>query len=100
MSRSRFFTEALAAADSTERQANDAILARTVLNLLPSLPLRLAQSESNGVFQVARPKIDLVELERRARGIYADAVDVLSARVTEDPTIFLVVTTVDPITGV
>lgn len=93
-------TAALSADNADERAANDAILAQTVLNLLPSLPLRLSQSESNGVFQVQRPKIDLAELERRASGLLADALDTVSARIVADPDILLVVTTVDPITGV
>lgn len=93
-------TTALAADDASERSANDAILARAVINLLPSLALRISQSESNGVFQVARAKLDLPELERRAREMYADAVNAVSARIVNDALILLVVTTVDPMTGV
>jgi hypothetical protein len=91
---------ALQANDASERSANNAILAQAVINVLPGLSLRISQNESNGVFSVARPKIDLAELERRARELYSDSADLVGARLETSHTILLVVATVDPMTGV
>lgn len=93
-------TEKLAGADADERSANNAILAKSVLNLIPSLQLRITQSESNGVFQATRPKINIAELEMRAQALYSDAVDAFASRleITGDILVTAVLSP-DPITG-
>lgn len=94
-------TAALAGGDSLQRQANRMILARAVLKQLPGLPLRLSQSESNGVFSATRPKVDLGLLEMRALADYGEALGLVVTTLSSDPTLFLVVPiSPDPITGV
>lgn len=63
---------ALATAGPDQRAANNLILAQAVLKQLPGLPMRLSQSESNGVFSATRAKIDFDKLADAANSLYAD----------------------------
>lgn len=63
---------ALASGDRLQTLANRMILARSVLNVLPGLPMRLSQSESNGVFSATRAKIDFDKLADAAEAMYAE----------------------------
>lgn len=93
-------TTALSAADESERRANDAILAKAVLNLMPGLPLRLSQNATDGVFSLTRPKIDFAALEARAALLYASAVDVVGVRLEVTPDLIITaVLSPDPLTG-
>lgn len=91
---------ALAAGTFVTHLANQMILGKAVLNLGPSLPLRISQSESNGVFSVTRPKIDLDRLMAHAQALVDAGLAELVPDVSGDATLFIVAAiSPDPITG-
>lgn len=93
-------TAALAGADQKQTAANRMILAKTVLNQIPGLPLRITQNSSDGVFSAQRPKIDFVLLEQRAQAMYADAGDLVASRLEITQDLFIAPAIApDPITG-
>lgn len=91
---------ALASAGQTQRAANNLILAQAVLKQLPGLPMRLSQSESNGVFSATRAKIDFDKLADAANGLYADNIGALVVAFDAGQDLLIApALTPDPITG-
>lgn len=77
------------------RNFNKAVVYKTVLNILPSLPQRLSKSETDGTSKVDRFNIDFADLEREARNRLASA---LGAE-TVTRTLVQFTTRPDPLTG-
>lgn len=89
----------LAAGDATEVAANDAILARAVLDLIPSLQLTVARSQTDGPISFDRfSELDLERLAQQARDLYDAALDTVG-RTAVEPDLFTVVQRADPFTG-
>ena len=89
-----------AALGSASRSANEAITAKAALNVLPGLPLRVAQAEGDGTLSFQRfAKADWFRLEEQIRSWYDQAV--LTVTSSEGTTVVLDVvgTRTDPITG-
>lgn len=91
---------ALVAGTAVERAANKAILARAVLDIIPSLAARLLQSHTDGTIKAERAKMDLKLLADKARGDLSGAIDTLTNRsVTAYPMLVFATPDVDVITG-
>jgi hypothetical protein len=91
---------ALASGTRAQTLANRMVVAKVVLNLMPSLPLRLAQSESNGVFSATRAKIDFDKLAAAAAAQYAEGLDVLQTVIAADQDLIIApALSPDPLTG-
>ena len=83
-----------------ELAVNNAIKAKAVLDVLPSIRQRMAQEETNGVTGFKRLKItDFVDIEAKALALYAEAFVELLNTVEESLTLVLVTEDADPITG-
>lgn len=94
-------TDALASGLVAETHANNAIRMKAVSTAIPSLQLRLSQSENDGSMAIERLKgVDLEAIAERARQIFATAITALSNRVGVNRTLFIVTTPTDPVTGV
>jgi hypothetical protein len=80
--------------------ANWMIIYKAALKALPSLQLRVLQSEKTDTLQRARlAKIDLDKLGRDTSAVYSNAKAIVTGVVTENPTLLLVTTEIDPVTG-
>lgn len=92
---------ALTAGTVLEVHANRAVMAQAVLDVLPSLAQRLAKKESDGNRSIERFTLDLVSLEAKARHMLRAALDAVGAAddTATTPTIFIVTTRTDPVTG-
>lgn len=92
---------ALASGTTIELSANDMIRMQAVLDVLPSLKQRVAQSETNGLKGFSRPVIrDFSEVEQKARDRYSDALTDTTGRTTDSAHSLAVLTQdTDPITG-
>lgn len=95
------FDDALASGTLAEISANDAIRMRAVLQVLPSLKSRIAQSQTNGIHGFTRPVIkDFSEVERAAREKLADALSSIDETVGEVAyTYLMIISDVDPVTA-
>lgn len=95
------FDSALDATDDSAYYANMAIIYRAVLDLIPSLQLRVAQREQDDQQAYARlNNIDFEALQRRTNNAYTAAKRVIRGddQLTP-PTLMSVVAVDDPITG-
>lgn len=95
-------SDALSSGTTTELTANTLIRMQAVLDVLPSLKQRVAQSETNGPKGFTRPTIrDFSEIEQSARDRYSDALSELTNANANGSTFTLAVLTqdTDPITG-
>jgi hypothetical protein len=91
---------ALASGTIVEVNANNAILYQAVLDVLPSLRLRVAQKETDGVVSFDRiSKLDFDKLEATVRGLLGDVLDDVGARVVENPILAVLSQPTDPVTG-
>lgn len=92
--------EALASGTTQELAANECIKLRAVLDVLPSIKQRIAQSEKNGIIGFERPTMtDFGEVERAAQDrYYSSKMEALGLTETA-PVLILVTTDADPITG-
>lgn len=93
---------ALASGTLKEIKANDLVLMRTVLDVLPSLKQRIAQREEDGVKSFERPKIiDFTALQTEAERRYLDAYGIVFEGIVAetDYTIFAVTQDTDRLTG-
>lgn len=92
----------LAGTPAQRKSANDAILYTTILAVIPSLKLRTAFTQTDGPLGFSRfrntPDFDSLASEAQAR--LSSALDVVGSRDTVSPTLILVATPTDPITGV
>jgi hypothetical protein len=93
-------TAALASGTAIEKAANDAILMKAVMGVIPRLQLSLSQAESDGSLSVERlAKLDLASLYMLATLTYADAITAITLRVKVNPARFVVTVPTDPVTG-
>ncbi|MES0134506.1 hypothetical protein NKJ88_06020 [Mesorhizobium sp. M0016] len=92
---------ALASGTTLELAANEMIRMQAVLDVLPSLKQRIAQSETNGIKGFSRPAIrDFAEVEQKAKDRYADALAETTGRTTDATHTLAVLTQdTDPVTG-
>ena len=93
-------TAALTSGEAIEIRANQAILYKTILDVIPSLANRAAQEESDGALTFKRhARKDFSELRAAAEARLSDALAVINP--TPDPGYPLLITTTDPdpITG-
>jgi hypothetical protein len=92
--------EALKATTRLQYDANMAILYKAVIELVPSVQYRIAQSEQDDVVSQRRmSSLDADKLLQQARKHYADALLSVSGEQSTGPTLFTVTTGADPITG-
>lgn len=93
--------DALTSGTLRELQANSAVVAQGVLDCLPGLAQRLAKKETDGNRNIERFSLDIEQLERSAREALRIALEAVSAvnDATTTPTIFVVASRTDPITG-
>ena len=93
-------TAALASGTTQELAANECIKLRAVLDVIPSMKQRIAQSETNGVIGFERPTMtDFGEVERAAQARYYSAKMEALGLTETAPTLILTTTDADPITG-
>jgi hypothetical protein len=91
----------LATGTTEELSANNAILYQSVLDVIPSLRLRIAQKETNGSVGFDRlAKLDLDKLEADTRNALADVLSTATGRQVESPVLGVFTLPVDPVTGV
>ncbi|WP_185828259.1 hypothetical protein [Rhizobium ruizarguesonis] len=91
---------ALTSGTTDELAANTLICMRAVLDVLPSAKQRMAQSEKNGVKEFSR--VDLKELDKlkiEAEKRYQEALDQVVVKTEVTPSLFLITTNTDAITG-
>lgn len=95
------FTNALLAGDNTELVANEAIVMRAAIDIIPSLQNRVAQSEKDGVRGFDRIKItDYSALLAEAYRRYNEAIGLIgSGIVAADFTLLVTTQDTDPVTG-
>jgi hypothetical protein len=94
------FTDALSATDSSVYAANDLVVYRTVLDVIPSLQLRVIQTEKSDILSASRSsKIDYGALAREASARYSAAARLVNPTVEDELTLFLVAGVDDPIVG-
>ncbi|CCV12940.1 hypothetical protein [Mesorhizobium sp. STM 4661] len=91
---------ALASGTTVELAANEMIRMQAVLDVLPSLKQRIAQTETNGLKGFSRPVIrDFSDVERQAQGRYAEALQETTGRTGVDLPLAALTQDTDPITG-
>lgn len=95
------FTDALLAGDNTELIANEALVMRAAIDIIPSLQNRVAQSEKDGVRGFDRIKItDYSALLAEAYRRYNAAIGVIGSNVVAlDYTLLITTQDTDPVTG-
>jgi hypothetical protein len=92
---------ALTSGTTKEVAANQAILARAALNVLPSLRHRIAQKETDGMVGFDRPEIkDFDHLHHELTARYGEAVSKVTGRTPLGYQMAVFTQPVDPITGV
>lgn len=93
--------DALSSGTTVELSANEMIRMQAVLDVLPSLKQRIAQSETNGLKGFSRPVIrDFSDVEQKAKDRYADALTDTTGRTTDSAHSLAVLTQdTDPVTG-
>jgi len=90
----------LESGDHKEMAANEAIRMQAVLDVIPSLKQRIAQNESDGTFEFARPKLEnFNQLEKTARDRYSRAIQLATESTPTNTTMVLTTRETDPITG-
>lgn len=97
------FDSAISSGSNLQTAADDAILYKAILNVLPGIAVRLAAKEQgdNISFQRMDGKvIDLVRMTSMVANLYSEAFGVVTLSGNFDPVFFVVNTPVDPITGV
>ena len=82
------------------RSVDQAVLAQAVLNLMPSLPIRISKSESDGTSKVERFPIDLNLVANRAMALLSSASNIITSTDATTRTLIALTTRTDPITGV
>jgi hypothetical protein len=92
----------LAGTPPQRKGANDAVLYTAVLAVIPSLKLRTSFTQTDGPlgFSRFRNTPDFDSLAREAQARLSDALDTAGSRDTVNPTLIVVSTPTDPITGV
>jgi hypothetical protein len=81
-------------------RANDLVLYKTVLDLFPSLELRIVQSETNGEKEYARlSKLTLDKLRQATADRFGALVAILAGTTVVQSEIFLLSTQIDPFTN-
>lgn len=89
----------LSAGDETENAANNAVLARAAMRLIPSLKLLVAQSQTDGPIEFQRySDIDFEAFEDRAKRLYDESLSALG-RGEAEPDLFTVVQRPDAFVG-
>lgn len=96
------FTQALIAGGITTLRANDAIMAKACLKVIPSLQLRALQSEKGMDNSASRfQSINWDRLHVRAETLYADMIRQISPNAPENVRPFITkITPTDPVTGI
>lgn len=95
-----FLTTALSSGTETEMMANEAIMLKAVINLIPSLRQRVAQTETNGIVGFSRPKIiDFDKMFEGASSRYGELINTVAGRTESSPTLMVVTQPTDPVTG-
>ena len=92
---------ALSAGDASELLTNSAIVALAVLAALPALRLRVLKKENDGARALERFEIDFDRIEADAGRAVLEAKKVLRGVVDSNtgPTLFILTTPSDPVTG-
>lgn len=92
--------EKLATVGLDRIKANDLVLLKTVLNLGPSLDLRVAQKEGDGTLSFARfTKIDFTRILAAAAAQFGSLLAELLETTVADPVLLIVSSPADPVTG-
>ncbi len=90
----------LSSGTTAEVSANNLITYQTVLNVIPSLKLRVAQKETNGAVGFDRlAKLDIDKLEADTRAALADALNTVTGRQVDSPVLGVFTLSTDPVTG-
>lgn len=93
-------TSALSSGTFLEQRANEAIKLQAVIDLIPSLKQRLAQSQTNGLVAFTRPNnIDFDGMLDTATSRYADLVSAITNVAVTTPTLLVFNNPTDPVTG-
>lgn len=90
---------ALTGPEKADRAANKAIVAQTVLNLMPALPQLLTLSETDGTSDVKRFPVDFQLLESKAAAQLDAALAVITTNTAGERTLIVLTERTDPITG-
>lgn len=92
--------DALSSGEIAEIRANEAILYWAALDLIPSLKLRVAQSEKDGPLSFTRPALkNFDELEQTTRARLTAALDSVTGRAETSSPLLITTNDADPITG-
>lgn len=93
-------TSALASGDLTTIQVNDLLVRVAALQALPSLALKLAESETDGAHAFKRlASVDLEKVRARLEAEIGDLLEVMAPATDATPVIFMLSTQADPITN-
>lgn len=91
---------ALVSGDVTEMRANEAILYRAALDIIPSLANRVAQEESDGALTFRRnTRKDFSELKKAAEDRLSAALAAINPTIDPGYAILITTTDADPVTG-
>ena len=92
--------DAFVGTEAQQRLANKALVAQTVINLLPGLPQLLSKKDEDGTSAVERFTPDFEALARRAHQVRDAAVNSFRTTEVADVILIAVATRIDPFTGV
>lgn len=92
-------TAALTEGGATQLLANRAVLAQTVLLLIPSLQQRLLLTHTDGSISATRNKIDFKAIAEQAQRDLASGLDAILGRTPVESPFFVIGTLTDVITG-
>lgn len=91
---------ALTSGEELELKANDAILYRAVLDVIPSLSNRVAQEESDGALTFRRhARKDFADLKQMAEERLSTALSLINPQPDPGYSLMITTTDADPITG-
>ncbi|TPJ51675.1 MULTISPECIES: hypothetical protein [unclassified Mesorhizobium] len=91
---------ALTSGEEAEVRANEAVLYRAVLDIIPSLSNRVAQEETDGALSFKRnARKDFSELKKAAEGRLSAALAIINPVIDPGYAILITTTDADPITG-
>lgn len=97
---STVLSTALSSGELAETRANEAVLYWAVLDILPSVQLRIAQQQADGPISFQRVAVrDFSKLETEARARLATALATVTGRATGAYPLMITTNDADPITG-
>lgn len=80
-------------------EANDAVLAQAVIDLMPSLQARISMMDTDGTSKAQRFPLDLAALEGQARDLRAKSIIAITSPPAVTPSLVAFSTRPDPFTG-